>query len=367
MRAKAHHRSTPGAAWHRLLVAGLLALLALSGCGAPPAGRLSLADGSETLDGERIAAAARPLLDRGAALAVIVVERGDDSGEDLGRRLAAAGMLEGGEIAPGALALYVSFAPRYSELRAGGRWSRALPAAALRAIRLEHLNPELRGGRLSDGVAGALAALDARLTYAESPAGRIVALLTWQTLAFGAFLAFLALWLSPLGGWLWGVAQRSPPGRLAQWLIDRTPAGRRRLERDIGIQRGGLAQWAEFAHSWCRAVVSSKRPEAGALAARRKLLDQERKRAERALRGRALLNELRRLSEAYKQLGHQAWRLSPEPKPEKAKRRPGHAASYATSDFAPPAASPSSEASSSDWSSGSSSSDSSPSSDGGSW
>jgi hypothetical protein len=346
--------------------AALLLALLLSACGAAP-GRLWLAEAGQALDRGRVEAAARPLLERGASVAVIVVERGDESGDDLTRRLDAAGMLERGAIVSDALALYVSFAPRYSELRAGGRWSRALPGDALRAIRLEHLNPELRGGRLSAGVASALAALDARLAASETLGARVAGLLTWRLAAFAGFMALLALWLTPLGAWLWGIVEGTPPGRLALWLLDRTPAGRRRLERDLGFRRGSLANQAEFAHSWCKAVVASKRPEAKEIAARRKRLDQERKRAEQTLRGRALLDELRRLSEAYKQLGHEAWRLSPEQKPAKTTRVSGHTSSYVAPEPTPFNPIPSSETTRTDWSSDSSSNDSAPSSDGGSW
>ncbi|HWQ15338.1 MAG TPA: TPM domain-containing protein, partial [Roseiflexaceae bacterium] len=127
------------------LLAPLLAAL-LAGCATAP-GRLVAVDDAGRLDRARVEAAAGPLVARGAAVAVFVVAQGDDRGEDFARRLDAVGLLRGGQIVPEGIGIYVSLAPRYSELRAGGRWSDALPPRRLRAIREEALNVELRAGR----------------------------------------------------------------------------------------------------------------------------------------------------------------------------------------------------------------------------
>jgi len=112
-----------------------LALLAITvlavACGRAPGG-LVFVDEAAALDRERVEAAAVPLTELGAAVAVFSVADGDQSGEDFTRRLDAAGLLRSGQIAPSAIALYISFQPRYSEFRAGGDWSTALPDAALR-------------------------------------------------------------------------------------------------------------------------------------------------------------------------------------------------------------------------------------------
>jgi hypothetical protein len=174
----------------------LLALL-VAGCGAATGGRLLLVDPAGQLDRAQVEAAGRPLLVRGVALVVIAAPAGDESGADFTRQLDTAGLLRAGRIAPNAIALYVSFAPRYSELRAGADWSGRLPNEALREIRLGTLNPALRAGAASDGVAATLAALDAQL--AASPFGMSVS--RWAWLA-GVAALLLVLVSHPLRGWL---------------------------------------------------------------------------------------------------------------------------------------------------------------------
>jgi len=85
----------------------VLFTLLLAGCSqaAPPA--LTVHDETERLDQQRIADAAAPLLARGASVAVIVVDQGDDRGDDLLRRLSADGLTTGGDISAPLLAVCV--------------------------------------------------------------------------------------------------------------------------------------------------------------------------------------------------------------------------------------------------------------------
>lgn len=348
-----------------LALAALIALLA--GC-TPAPGRLVVDDETGALDRAQAERAAAPLVARGATVAVLVAARGDETGADLARRLAAAGLLEGGQVAPGALALYVSYEPRYSELRAGARWSGRLPDGTLREVRTAALNPALREGRLAAGVAATLAALEERI--ANPPlVERLSRGLLWVVL--GAF-ALAAVAVSPLGERLGGWWRRSPPGRLARWLGDRTPSGRRRLERIVRTTQLRLEDRVEYARSWCRAAAAGpRRGEAEPLMGRLKDLDHERGALSRAgLEGRALEAAMDRLAWAYEALGHEAARLAPAEPARKSRRGRGAASSAfiagAATDGASGAGSPSSSDSSSGWDGGGGV-DSGPSSDGGSW
>lgn len=337
----------------------LLLCFALAGCVAAP-GRVIIDDETERLGRAAVEAAAEPLVARGVVVGIFLTERGDDTGADFQARLGAAGMLEGGRIAPQAIALYVSYEPRYSELRAGTRWSGDLPDAALREVREGELNPALRDQQATAGVAATLAALEGRL--ASPPLlGRV-----WGALSSLA-LAGLALWLlavSPIGAWL----GRTPPGRLARWLVDQTPWGRRRLERITRTTRARLADRAEYARSWCRGAAAT--PQGPGLMNRLKILDQERAGLDGRLRGRALEEAMDRLAWDYTSLGGEASRLAPPRAAPKGKRKRGATATGAafTAGAAESYASDSSSSdSSSSWDSGSSYDSSGPSSDGGSW
>jgi hypothetical protein len=352
--------------WSRALAAALALLVGLAGC-TPQPGAVTLDDQTGVLDPDAVAAAAAPLVSRGAQVAVFVVEQGDDTGEDLSRRLAEAGLLQGGQIAPGALAVYASYAPRYSELRAGAGWSRDLPAETLRAIRTAHLNPALQGDRLAAGVAATLQALEERI--ANPPLAR--RLLGWLGYAVLAAFAVAAVAISPLGEWLARRWRRSPPGRLARWLADQTPAGRRRLQSITRSTRQRLDDRVEYARGWCNAAASGPRRDEGApLKDRLAQLDKERTALLKAgTEGRRLVEAMDRLAWAYERLGHEAARLAP-PAPIKNNRRRAAAASSAAAaassafDSAPPATTPSDTSTS--WDSPSPG-ESSPSSDGGPW
>jgi uncharacterized membrane protein YgcG len=244
--------------WGRLALLWLALLSLAAGCGAAPEGQLLLVDETARLDRARVEAAARPLLARGAAVAVIAVPSGDDSGADFTRRLDEVGLLRAGRIAPQAIALYVSYAPRYSEIRAGTGWSARLPGEALREIRLEILNPALRADAASDGVAAALAALDVRIE--AGPLGAWGGRLAWALYAGIAAVVVLIFayhplkrgldatrraWLaSPAGQLVARLWQRSPPGRALarRELAQRIQAARQQLERAADGARGDFAQ-----------------------------------------------------------------------------------------------------------------------------
>src|SRR5262249_17396455 len=146
------------------------------------------------LDRPRIEDAAAPLIARGAIVAIMVVERGDEQGADFARRLEAAELLRGGAVVEEAIALYVSRDPHYSELRAGGRWSGALPSEALRALRQDVLNPALRADNFTDGVAATLVALEAGIAGGSSLLAWLATAIRWLVYGLSAaVILFFAL------------------------------------------------------------------------------------------------------------------------------------------------------------------------------
>lgn len=214
-----------------IMIVILFAVLFLSGCGASLPGRLVVNDQTGNLDQARIAGAAAPLLQRGAVVAVFLVERGDDRGDDFTRRLAGESLQRGGRIAPDVLALYVSFDPRYSELRAGERWSGALPDATLRAIRLETLNPALQAGLPTAGIAATLERMEVELAmpgWQRLPSGW-----GWWLVAGMLALVVIALRDHPVLFRLQTALGATPPGKFASWLWAQTPIARQRARRRL--------------------------------------------------------------------------------------------------------------------------------------
>jgi hypothetical protein len=231
-----------------------LALLALAvlaaACGRAPGG-LVVVDEAAALDRARVAAAAQPLNELGVTVAVFSVASGDTSGDDFTRRLDAAGLLQAGKIAPSALALYVSFEPRYSELRAGGDWSDALPDATLRDVRLNLLNPALRDGDATGGMVAALAELDKRARFGPFGIRRDVA-----AFALWAFIIVGLLVLFGLPRAIWERLRWSRLGQVChQSVADlwaRTPPGRTQAQRRFAAQLDLARQRAQAAATEAR-------------------------------------------------------------------------------------------------------------------
>jgi hypothetical protein len=159
--------------WH-LYIFLLLApiTLLLTGCTTRAAspGRLFVSDETERLRQLEVAKAAAPLVQRGARVVVLIVQRGDNNGDDLTRRLTAInpqGYSSHDRIAPDAIAIYVSYEPRYAELRAGKNWSSALTNDALTDIRTRALNPALRSDDVTNGVTETLRRFESALMWRD--------------------------------------------------------------------------------------------------------------------------------------------------------------------------------------------------------
>lgn len=153
--------------WHLRIILALIASLLLTGCAAKASspGLLIIIDETERLSQARVAQAAAPLLQRGATVAIFIVERGDNNGNDMTIHLSNAGLRGYDRIVPNALAIYVSYEPRYSELRVGSNWSAALSQDVLHTIHTEALNPALRNGNVTDGVVETLKRFESTLVW----------------------------------------------------------------------------------------------------------------------------------------------------------------------------------------------------------
>jgi uncharacterized membrane protein YgcG len=127
-------------------------------------------DETDRLDCTRIEAAAQPLLGRGAAVAIYMVQRGDSSGADFVARLRDDQLATGDTVDAGLVAIYVSLDPRYAELRGGDRWNAALlPGDNITSIRTTKLVPALAAGMFTDGFIDTLVAIDQAITSPPQP------------------------------------------------------------------------------------------------------------------------------------------------------------------------------------------------------
>lgn len=181
---------------------------------------LGVIDELKQLDRVALEEAARPLLRRGAAVAVVLVRHGDQ--RDAVKQLGQLGLLNGRQIQPAGLYLYISLEPHYSELRAGASFSQDLSPSRLEKIRDQTLNPRLREERYQQGLIEAMADLELRLAHQLS-------LKQWLT---GATLTVPVAWTLYLVGF-WDWLLETPPGRLVLWLWSRTPIARAQRRKEL--------------------------------------------------------------------------------------------------------------------------------------
>ncbi|GAB4443337.1 MAG: hypothetical protein OHK0015_43150 [Chloroflexi bacterium OHK40] len=153
----------------RLAVAAVFLLLL-----AAPAlaqGRLIIEDPGGRLDEAAIQRAARPLIDRGATVAVYVVDSG--GANDFTERMIDSGIArDDGALLSTVVAIYVAIEDRYSEIAYGDEWSDALSVNNnAEVIRQGDLNPGLSDGDFTRGVTEALTAIDAAIEQPPTPGG----------------------------------------------------------------------------------------------------------------------------------------------------------------------------------------------------
>ncbi len=182
---------------HLFLLLAPIALLLLTGCTtqAVSPGRLFVTDETERLRRSEVAQAAAPLIQRGINVVVFIVERGDNTGRALTDRLTEInlqGHSSQDRIAPDAIAIYVSYEPRYAELRAGRNWSGALTDDVLTDIRTNTLNPALRNDNVTGGVVETLKRFESAIGELNADlwpwalAGIVVLVWVWSLLSGGS-------------------------------------------------------------------------------------------------------------------------------------------------------------------------------------
>jgi uncharacterized membrane protein YgcG len=117
-------------------------------------------DAAGQLNRAQVTSAAQKLIARGAQVAIYTVNS-NGGADDFQRQLEADGLAQGGSIKPNVIAIYVSYNPRYSEIRAGDKWNAALKTNNnIDAIRNNELNAGLRDNDATTGVVNTLTAID---------------------------------------------------------------------------------------------------------------------------------------------------------------------------------------------------------------
>jgi len=158
----------------RLAAVGWLLLLLALPTLVEAQGRTLITDPGGRLNEQAVRDAARPLLNRGATVAVYFVDRGD--ADDLLARLRADGLARSdGALLSTAIIIYVAFAPEnYSNITFGDRWSDALAVNDnYEIIRQGQLNPGLSDGDYTRGAVTALEAIEQAIINPPSPGGEV--------------------------------------------------------------------------------------------------------------------------------------------------------------------------------------------------
>jgi hypothetical protein len=152
-------------------LAAALALVLLLAVPALAQGQVIIRDAGGRLDASEIRQAASDLVDRGATVAVYVVDNGDN--DDFTERLIDDGLVRSdGAMLTNVVGIYVAINDRYSEIAYGDEWAEALAVNDnAEAIRLSDLNPGLSSGDYTQGVADALVAINEAVESPPVPGG----------------------------------------------------------------------------------------------------------------------------------------------------------------------------------------------------
>jgi uncharacterized membrane protein YgcG len=142
------------------MIGALFLLLLLATPALAQSGSLIYHDDAGQLNRAQVTSAAQKLIARGAQVAIYTVNS-NGGADDFQRRLEADGLAQGGSIKTNIIAIYVSYSPRYSEIRGGDKWNAALKTNNnIDAIRNNELNAGLRDNDATAGVVNALTAID---------------------------------------------------------------------------------------------------------------------------------------------------------------------------------------------------------------
>lgn len=153
----------------RLAIAA--ALLLLLATPALAQGRVIIRDPGGRLDQGAVQQAARALVNKGATVAVYVVDGGGQ--DDFVERLVDDGLARGdGALLSNVVGIYVAVDDRYSSIAFGDQWSDALAVNDnYDVIRQGDLNPGLSDGDFTRGVSAALTAINAAIDNPPVPGG----------------------------------------------------------------------------------------------------------------------------------------------------------------------------------------------------
>ncbi len=151
-----------------VVAAAILLLLATP---ALAQGRVIIDDPGGRLDQSTVQQAARPLVNKGATVAVYVVDNGDQN--DFVERLVDDGLARGdGALLSNVVGIYVAVNDRFSSIAFGDQWSDALSVNDnYEVIRQGQLNPGLSDGDFTRGVTAALSAINGAIENPPVPGG----------------------------------------------------------------------------------------------------------------------------------------------------------------------------------------------------
>lgn len=169
----------------RLLAVVLLLLLV-----ATPAlaqARLVFTDETGNLNQSRIEQAARPLLNRGAEVAIYMVRQGSDA--DFARRLEADGFISGNSARARMIAIYVGLDNRMSSIRYGDAWNEALRTNNnVDAIRNNRLNAALAQQEYTRAYVDTLGAIEQAIVSPPRPGGGTIFNFDFIPVVIGVFV-----------------------------------------------------------------------------------------------------------------------------------------------------------------------------------
>lgn len=151
-----------------IIAAALLLLLVVP---ALAQGRVIIDDPGGRLDRAAVERAARPLINRGAAVAIYVVDSGGQ--DDFVERLIDDGLARSDRVLlSNVVGIYVAVNDRFSSIAYGDQWSDALAVNDnYEVIRQGDLNPGLSDGDYTGGVVAALGAIDEAIRNPPVPGG----------------------------------------------------------------------------------------------------------------------------------------------------------------------------------------------------
>jgi TPM domain len=206
-------------------IAPLLLLLLLAAPALAQSGRLIYHDDAGRLDRSKVQSAARSLTDRGAQVAIYTVAS-NGGPDDFLRRLEQDGLYKNGSANPALIAIYVSFSPRYSEIRGGDNWNAALKTNNnIDAIRNNELNPGLAAGDATAGFVNALKAVDQSVASPPRAGGGTTVNVNFVPIVLGVIFLVLLLVGGPI---VWrSISRRRTAAQALQGALQAAEQARR--------------------------------------------------------------------------------------------------------------------------------------------